>query len=234
MEISRQDGMPDIPKNLPTTLFRGVLIKKCQFEVEGKIWLPETTQSLPNIGWIVGIGDDLKGLIAVGQKVLFNTKANLWINHEGVTYLGVHENDVYCKVEKDGDQDVLIPFNKAILIEDIATDVIYAGLYLPQNQKVVNYGKVIAVGHDADKRIKPKQKVVYNCFADITFLFGSKKVHAMYDQDVQFILNDEDFAGTQDLGHERRPDVPLDKLPRVDEKPEPMKGSKTFGLGKNK
>ncbi|MCC7514518.1 MAG: hypothetical protein IT212_07480 [Bacteroidia bacterium] len=232
MKIDKNDGMPDIPKDLPQTLWRGVLIKKCQFEIEGKIFLPHTSKSLPNIGWVVAIGEELIGLIEVGQKVLFNLNANLWINHAGVDYLGVHENDVFCKVVKKGEEDVLVPFNKAVLLEPINTERIYSGLIIPETtQAEALYGKIIGLGHAANPRLKLGQTVVFDKHADTKFMFGSKTVSAVYDIDVKFILSDGDFAGTLTIEKERRPDTPLDKLP--EKEPEQVLSGKKIYYDKN-
>ncbi len=228
METDKQDSMPEVPANLPQTLWRGVLIKKCQFEIEGKIFLPHTSKSLPNIGWVVGIGEELIGLIEIGQKVLFNIHANLWINHEGVDYVGIHENDVFCKVDKKGEEDILVPFNKAVLLEPINTERIYSGLIIPETtQAQALYGKIIGIGHAVNPRLKLGQIVVFDKHADTKFMFGSKTVSAVYDIDIKFILSDGDFAGTYTVEKERRADIPLDQLP-LKEVPEELTGVKTF------
>lgn len=236
MELS-QEQAPKVPENFPEPLERGVIVKRCRLAVEGKIILQEHSETPTNYGWVMAVSDDCYGELKPGMKVLFNSKANAFLLHEEESYLAMHENDVYSEIrtvyhENGTKEDVLFPFNKSVLIIKGQDELkMSSGIILPDNQKLINYGNVIGVGQNVNKKIKVGQKVMFNPYANFSFPFNGKQVHSMYEVDIQVIMNHNTVAGTEDRSKERRTDIDLEKLPEQEPKGT-LKGTKFHNLDK--
>jgi co-chaperonin GroES (HSP10) len=226
---------PKVPEKFPEPLERGVILKRCRLAVEGTIILPEHSETPTNYGWVMAASEDCLGELKVGMKVLFNSKANAFLMHKEETYLTVHENDIYSEIEtithENGvKEDILKPFNKSVLIIKGQKELKMAsGIILPDNQKIINYGQVIGVGQNVNKKIKVGQKVMFNIYSDFCFPFNGKTINSMYECDVLVIMDHNTMAGIENLPVDRRADIDIDKLPEAEPK-EIIKGTKFHGL----
>lgn len=224
MEL-KQETMPELPEDFPKPLWRGVIIKRARLAIEDKILLPQSSKTPTNEGYIMAIAPELKGLIKIGQRVLFNSKANLYVIYKDVEYLGVHENDVYACIETDEHGiEQLKPFNETVLVRKGQGDLKIGSILLPDNQKLICFGTVFAVGEKVMESIKPGQKVVYNMYVDFSYMFRGKEVMSMTQTDILILMPHDAFAGTADLGHERRADLSPEQMPEIEPK-EVVKGT---------
>lgn len=234
MEL-KQETAPVVPDNFLIPRERGVIIKRCRLQVEGKLIIPEHSTTPTNYGWVMAVAGDCHGEIKVGMKVLFNSKANAFIIHEEETYWAVQENDVYSKIEtiiheNGATEDILKPFNKSVLIIKGQEELkMSSGIILPDNQKEINYGKIIGLGKNVSSDLKIGQKVMFNHYCDFSFPFNGKEIHSMYDLDVLVIMPNNTVAGIDNKPRERRTDIDLDKLPES-EPEQKVKGTKFHGL----
>lgn len=219
------------PPPFPVPLHRAVLIRRVKLEIENTIILPASATSPQNEGIVEAVAPDAMGHIAVGDRVVYNNCANQYIIYQDVTYQLVHENDVYAKVTTDADGlDQAIPYNKQVLVDRAhGESITTSGVILPNSQTVVNVGKVLAVGPNC-KFVKEGDHIVFSIYADFNFMFRAKTVYSMSEVDCLCVLPPDAFSGNQDLGRERRNDVPLDKLPDIEPSEDRSKltGTKTF------
>ncbi len=237
MEIEKQEA-PQVPEKFPEPLERGVIVKRARLKVEGLLYIPDSKETATNIGYVMAVAEDTLGMIEVGMKVIFNSRANAFIIHEEESYVVLHENDVYAQVKTikhdniDIEEDILVPFNKSVLVRKGQSEIKMAsGIILPDNQKLINYGIVIGVGKNVNKKIQVGKKVMFNLYSDFSFLFKGKEVNSMYEVDIQVILDHDSMAGIEMMEKERRADIELSKLPEQAPK-EVLKGTKFHNLDK--
>lgn len=224
MELKNENA-PSVPEDFPKPLWRGVIIKRARLAIEDKLYIPQSSKTPTNEGHIMAIAPELMGMIKIGQKVLFNSKANLYVIYQDVEYLCVHENDVYAMIDTDEyGIDHLVPFNKTVLVRKGQGDIKVGSILLPDNQKLICFGTVIGVGEKVIDTIKIGQKVVYNMYADFSYMFRGKEIMSMIDQDILILMPNDAFAGTADLGKERRPDLDVKDMPEQAPKEE-LKGT---------
>lgn len=216
-----------IPERFPIPLQRSVIVKRAKFDIESSIILPDTVKTAQNEGYIMAIGPEIKGALQPKMRVVYNYYANMFIIHEGIEYLIVHENNVYGVITKndDGSED-LVPFNMSIFIETKDSEfVTEGGIRLPNNQAYNNVGYVLGVGENV-KSVKKGDKVIYNIKADFEIMWRGKRLLSMSEIDIFCIIPSGSYAGNADLGRERRRDYSINEMPDI-EKPEPAKGTST-------
>lgn len=207
-------GAPQVPENFPKVLWEGIIVKKAKLEIEDKLFIPETSKTPSNEGWIMAVGEKVKSELKVGMRVIFNKLANLFFVHEEEVYLAIHENDVFGRVEKIDDVDTPLPLNKNVFIRKGQEEIkLPSGIYLPDSQKQINYGYIVSTGENARKDLLPGMKVLYNFYENSSFLFRNREIFYMPDISIYVIVNNSDYCGTFSHGRERRPDIPFDQLP---------------------
>lgn len=223
------ESAPSVPENFPRPLWQGVVLKRCKLTIESKLILSENVKTGVNEAWVMAVGHETKGNIQVGMRVVYNNVGNTFLIHNDIEYHCCHENDVYAKiVEKDG-IEVPVPFNKFVLLERGQGAHKIAGVYLPDNQTLINYGVIVGVGEKALKDIQPGQKVMFNYSCDYNFKFRRKTLYWMCDFDILAILPHDTYIGVERVDRQRRADIPLDKLPEK-EPEKKVKGTKFHGL----
>lgn len=206
---------PEVPKNFPIPLWEGVIVKKAALKIEDTLFIPDTAKSPTNEGWVMAVGEGVKSKIEVGMRVVYNKLANLYFVHNDEVYLGLHENDVFAKVEQVDGVDTPIPFNKMVFLRKSPEEIkLPSGIILPESQKEVLYGYIISVGEKARPDLKPGMKIVHAYYQDSEFMFRNQRVFFMPDISILIIMPDKDtHTGVFDHGRERRPDIPFDQLP---------------------
>lgn len=228
MEIKREDA-PAIPDDFPVPLWAGVILKASKLKIEDKIIIPDSVKSGKNEAWVMAVGHEVRGAIKPSQKVIFNPDGNSFIVHKGERYFCCHENDIYSEIILENNREELRPFNNQVLLVRGQEDFVISGVYLPDNQTLINYGTIIGVGENVLPAIKKGQKVMYNFNCNFTFDFRGKEVYSMRDFDILVNNLEGSYVGVEKVDRERRADIPLDKLP--DKEPEKrVKGTKFHGL----
>jgi co-chaperonin GroES (HSP10) len=209
----------------PKPLHRGVIIKKAKSPVEDTLILPASAKTQQNEGIVMSAADDCVGTFYPNMRVVYNYLANSFILFEGEEYWLIHENDVRAEIKTDEDGvSHLLPFNLSVFIEASQGEQMVNGIIIPEVQKIHNWGKVVACGPNC-KKVKKGDKVVYSMFLDTEVQFRTKNLLFGAEVDVIAILPEQATAGIEFHGRERRPDVPLDKLPENIKEDTSVKGT---------
>lgn len=209
--------------NIPVPYDKSVLIERVKLEVEAKLFLPETAKSPQNEGIVAAVGPNVKESIKPGMRVVYNRNSNQFITHKGKTWHVVHEEDVYAEVING---ELKAKGMRIFVDRDVKEMKLDSGIILPGTQKVQMQGKVVAAG-ELCQQVKTGDYVVLSSFVDYEIMFGTKTLTLTYEGMVLAVLPEGAYAGTQDHGRERRPDVPLDQLPDI-EPEEKTKGTIHF------
>lgn len=222
----KTETSPVVPKSFPIARGHSVIIKPARLEIEGKLILPDSARTAHNEGFIMAKGSECKGDFPIGIRVVFNNMTNQVIIHDEEMYLIAHEADVFGKITSSENGDQLTPFNKTIFLRKGQEEIKFKGVFLPNTQKIVNVGYIIGIGENVEKDLKVGQKIIHNLFANQSFIFRTREVFMMADIDVYAILPEGTYSTPSDLGRERRADIPLEDLKKI-EKPDAFKGTKT-------
>lgn len=208
---------------IPVPYDKSVLVERVKLEIEASLFLPETAKSPQNEGIVAAVGPNVKPSIKVGMRVVYNKLSNQFVTYGGKTWHVVHEDDVYAEVI---DGRLHAKGMRIFVDRDTKEMQLNSGIILPGTQKVQMQGKVVAAG-ELCQQVKVGDLVILSSYVDHEIMFGTKTLTLTYEGMILAMIPEGAYAGTEDHGRERRPDIPLDQLPDI-ETPEKFKSTIHF------